>query len=257
MFNPTFVYLLDAGTKPKPKALFYLYEALRIDSNMAGCCGELTPSDDAGFGLVGGYQAVEYKFNHIFQKSLESLIGFVSSLPSSFCCYRWEALQGDPLWKEYFKSIVHPELMDAFSANIYLAEDRVLCHALATKKNCSYRTRYVKKAVAGVQVPESLASLMAQRRRWINGSWFSLIDSLRNSGKIFQANHGCLRKCCYLLEMGYYTGTVLFTWFLVAIFFLAIAFSIRKEFTDYTIDSDLSGFGNWLILFYIALVITV
>ncbi|CAG9333470.1 unnamed protein product [Blepharisma stoltei] len=257
MFNPNIVFLMDAGTKPAAKSLFYLYEALKVDNDLAGCCGEIKPVEENNWNLVGGYQAVEYKFEHIFGKTLESLSGFVTKLPSAFCAYRWEALQGDPLWKEYFKSICHPEMMDAFHANIYLAEDRVLCHALVTKKNSSYKLRYVWKAAAGVEIPKSLAALMAQRRRWINGSWFSLIDMLRHTTKIFKTNHNCLRKLCFTLQMGYYMITVLFSWFLVGSYFLAMALTVRKVFPSYTNDYDQSGFGNWVILIYVGLVIIV
>ena len=55
--------------------------------------------------------------------------------------------------------------MNAFNSNIYLAEDRVLCLALVTKKNENYVLRYVKKSLAETDVPESLSELMAQRRR--------------------------------------------------------------------------------------------
>lgn len=55
--------------------------------------------------------------------------------------------------------------MNAFASNIYLAEDRVLCLSLFIKKNKSYVLRYVKKSVAETDVPDSIAILLAQRRR--------------------------------------------------------------------------------------------
>lgn len=45
MINPKYVMLLDVGTKPLPKSLFYLYEAMRMDDKIAGCCGEIRPMD--------------------------------------------------------------------------------------------------------------------------------------------------------------------------------------------------------------------
>ena len=43
MINPTFVMLLDVGTKPLEGSLFYLYEAMDCYPNIAGCCGEIRP----------------------------------------------------------------------------------------------------------------------------------------------------------------------------------------------------------------------
>ena len=113
----------------------------------------------------------------MLDKALESVIGFITVLPGAFSAYRWSALsegtnegdpssvQGSPLWEDYFLSICYPEKMDAFHSNIYLAEDRVLCLALFTKKNKAYTLRYVKSSVAETDVPSSIAELMSQRRR--------------------------------------------------------------------------------------------
>lgn len=60
--------------------------------------------------------------------------------------------------------------MDPFQSNISLAEDRVLCLALISKKNKNFILRYVKKSVAEIDVPQTISILMAKKRRWINGS---------------------------------------------------------------------------------------
>ena len=41
--QPKYVILLDVGTRPMPGSLFYLYEAMECDPNLAGCCGEIKP----------------------------------------------------------------------------------------------------------------------------------------------------------------------------------------------------------------------
>lgn len=144
MIQPTYAMLLDVGTKPLSGSLFYLYEAMVCDSQLAGCCGEIKPMNFNVWKIVVPAQVVEYKFSHMLDKALESIIGYITVLPGAFSAYRWEALQGAPLWDDYFKSICHPELMDAFQSNIYLAEDRVLCLALISKKGFNYILRYVK-----------------------------------------------------------------------------------------------------------------
>jgi len=97
---------------------------------------------------------MEYKFAHVFDKSLESVCGYITVLPGAFSCYSWQALQGVPLWTDYFKSIKKPEEMDAFNSNIYLAEDRVLCLSLVAKQDKDYLLRWVRSSIAETDIPE-------------------------------------------------------------------------------------------------------
>jgi cellulose synthase/poly-beta-1,6-N-acetylglucosamine synthase-like glycosyltransferase len=252
--QPKYVMLIDVGTMPLPGSLFYLYEAMATQKNLAGCCGEICPMDPNIWKLVVPAQVVEYKFSHIFDKALESVLGYITVLPGAFSAYRWEALQGDPLWKDYFKSICHPELMNAFNSNIYLAEDRVLCLALISKKNSSYIIRYVKNSVAETDVPDNISTLMSQRRRWINGSWFSLIDSIRKCSKIYESKHNCCRKIIFSMQMFYYVINILFSWVMVGSFYLAFLVIVKQTFSY---DSTGFNFGNFLVLIYFVMLILI
>ena len=252
--QPRFVMLLDVGTRPLPGSLFYLYEAMVSDMQVAGCCGEIRPISYDCWKVVVPAQVVEYKFSHMLDKALESIIGYITVLPGAFSAYRWEALQGAPLWEDYFKSICHPELMDAFQSNIYLAEDRVLCLSLVTKRNCNYILRYVKPSIAETDVPDSISMLMAQRRRWINGSWFALVDTVRKIRRIYESSHSFIRKTCFLLQMIYYILNVIYTWFIVGLFCLALIVSIRKSFE---VSSYYQFIGDCIILIYISLLIVI
>jgi len=42
-----------------------------------------------------------------------------------------------------------------FERNMYLAEDRILCFEIVTKKNEAWRLAYVKSAKAATDVPNS------------------------------------------------------------------------------------------------------
>lgn len=251
-FNPNFVMLIDVGTMPLPNSLFYLYEAMAVQDDLAGCCGEIRPMEPSIWKIVVPAQVVEYKFSHIFDKALESVLGYITVLPGAFSAYRWEALKGEPLWKDYFKSICHPELMNAFNSNIYLAEDRVLCLSLISKRNCNYLTRYVKKSVAETDVPETISSLLSQRRRWINGSWFSLVDSIKKCGKIYESSHNSCRKCIFSFQMAYYVITVIFSWVMVGSFYIAIKVIIKETITY---NTNLFNAADVLMLMYLILLI--
>ena len=254
--QPDYVMLLDVGTRPLKNSLYYLYEAMQKNPNLAGCCGEIKPMNPKLWNLVVQAQVVEYKFSHMLDKALESIIGFITVLPGAFSAYRWEALQGRPLWKDYFKSIFSPASeMDTFKSNIYLAEDRVLCLSLVSTKNKKYVLRYVKQSVAETDVPENLSVLLAQRRRWINGSWFALIDTLIKSRKLLRTNHSICRKFLFFLQTLYYLINAVYTWFIVGMFYVGFVIAIRYNHNNDAESTQLSNAGDWIILVYTSLIV--
>lgn len=255
--QPKFVMLIDVGTMPLHKSLFYLYEAMELQSDLAGCCGEIRPMDPNIWKLVVPAQVVEYRFSHIFDKALESVLGYITVLPGAFSAYRWTALQGDPLWKDYFKSVCHPELMTAFNSNIYLAEDRVLCLSLISKKKSSYLIRYVKNSVSETDVPENISSLMAQRRRWINGSWFSLIDSIQKCPLIFQSGHNTCRKIIFSMQMVYYVVNVIFSWVMVGSFFAVFNILVKVAINDGNSSSIITASSIIILIYFLLLIFVI
>eukprot|EP00359_Climacostomum_virens_P000051 CAMPEP_0204897290 /NCGR_PEP_ID=MMETSP1397-20131031/651_1 /ASSEMBLY_ACC=CAM_ASM_000891 /TAXON_ID=49980 /ORGANISM="Climacostomum Climacostomum virens, Strain Stock W-24" /LENGTH=737 /DNA_ID=CAMNT_0052065017 /DNA_START=759 /DNA_END=2969 /DNA_ORIENTATION=- len=261
IISPEYVILLDIGTGPQESSLKMLIDAMEHDPNVAGCCGEIVPDKHDFFNVVQGAQVVEYKFAHIFDKALESVIGFITVLPGAFSAYRWEALQGTPL-DEYFYSVRHPEMMNCFKSNVYLAEDRILCNALILKKNRNYFLRFVKDSVAVTDVPDKIFVLLAQRRRWINGSRFALrrtFESRYNITEIFNCCFSCLNKtkhnCWDLFWFSfiflYYLINSIVSYFSIGLFFLAFSLLIRQQYPS-DVDSedsvrDLFTFGDTVL----------
>jgi len=58
-------------------------------------------------------------------------------------------------------------------ANAYLAEDRVMCMQIFIKKKYDYFLSYVPDAIARTDAPDNIFTLIKQRRRWVNGSFFA------------------------------------------------------------------------------------
>jgi cellulose synthase/poly-beta-1,6-N-acetylglucosamine synthase-like glycosyltransferase len=52
-----------------------------------------------------------------------------------------------------------------FVANMYLAEDRILCFEILAKRHRQWLLRYVTGAVADTDAPTTLIELIKQRRR--------------------------------------------------------------------------------------------
>ena len=92
---------------------------------------------------VQSAQFFEYKVSHFLEKAMESVFGYVSVLPGAFSAYRYEALQGTPLDKYFFlESDENRLVVEPFSANMYLAEDRIMGFEMLVKKDCNYTLHF-------------------------------------------------------------------------------------------------------------------
>ena len=165
--SPNVCILLDVGTKPGPNSLYHLWKAFDTDSSVAGACGEIKAAKGKGWlallnPLVAS-QNFEYKMSNILDKPLESVFGYITVLPGALSAYRYYALQNDttghgPL-SQYFKGeTLHGQNADVFTANMYLAEDRILCWELVAKRDERWVLKYVKSATGETDVPGKLSS---------------------------------------------------------------------------------------------------
>jgi len=160
--TPNVCILLDVGTKPDSKALYHLWKAFDQDSNVAGAAGEIKADKGKGFmGLLNplvASQNFEYKMSNILDKPIESVFGYITVLPGALSAYRYYALQNDatghgPL-SQYFKGeTLHGADADVFTANMYLAEDRILCWELVAKRDERWVLKFVKSAYGETDVP--------------------------------------------------------------------------------------------------------
>jgi chitin synthase len=90
-------------------------------------------------------------------KPLESVFGYISVLPGAFSAFRYKALLGRPL-EQYFEG--EKPGADIFTSNLYLAEDRILCFELVSKKSELWVLKYVKSANTETDVPDTLDELV-------------------------------------------------------------------------------------------------
>ena len=166
--NPNVCILLDVGTRPSSNSLYHLWKAFDTDSNVAGACGEIKAMKGRlGANLLNplvASQNFEYKMSNILDKPLESVFGYITVLPGALSAYRYHALQNDenghgPL-SQYFKGeTLHGQHADVFTANMYLAEDRILCWELVTKRSERWVLKYVKSCKGETDVPGKMPSL--------------------------------------------------------------------------------------------------
>lgn len=163
--------------------------------------------------------------SNILDKPLESAFGFISVLPGAFSAYRYVALQNDkngqgPLEKYFAGEKLHGGDAGIFTANMYLAEDRILCFELVTKRNCHWILQYVKSATGETDVPDTVTELILQRRRWLNGSFFAAIYAIVHFHQFFRSDHSIFRKFFFFIEFIFNTINMIFAWFAIGNFFL-------------------------------------
>lgn len=225
--QPEICVLIDAGTKPGKKSIYYLWEAFYNNKNLGGACGEIHAMIKGGRKLINplvAAQNFEYKMSNILDKPLESSFGYVSVLPGAFSAYRYCAIQGRPL-QQYFhgdhsladrlgKKGIHG--MGIFTKNMFLAEDRILCFELVAKAGDKWTLSYVKPSKGETDVPEGVAELISQRRRWLNGSFAASIYATFHFFRIYKSNHSVIRLFFFHVQALFNAFILLFSWFALA-----------------------------------------
>jgi chitin synthase len=236
--QPNVCVLLDAGTRPGKDSIYKLWKAFDVNPHCAGACGEIKAMLEHGKNLLNplvATQNFEYKMSNILDKPLESAFGFISVLPGAFSAYRWVALQNDkaghgPLEKYFAGEKMHANA-GVFTANMYLAEDRILCFELVFKRRCSWVLQYVKGSTGETDVPTEMADFILQRRRWLNGSFFAAVYALAHSYQTLRSSHNIIRQLLFQIEFLYQTISMLFAWFALGNFFLVfriLTFSLQS-----------------------------
>lgn len=255
--TPNICILLDVGTKPGGTSLYHLWKAFDTDSNVAGACGEIKAMKGKAWSallnpLVAS-QNFEYKMSNILDKPLESVFGYITVLPGALSAYRYHALQNDhtghgPL-SQYFKGeTLHGQNADVFTANMYLAEDRILCWELVAKRDERWVLKFVKSCTGETDVPDSVPEFVSQRRRWLNGAFFAAVYSLVHFRQIWRTDHTVARKFLLHIEFVYQFISLLFTFFSLGNFYLTFYF-VAGSLTQEQLDPFGHNFG--IYIFYV------
>jgi chitin synthase len=262
VLDPNVVILLDVGTKPNTSAVYHLWKAFDKDSNVAGAAGEIkTLKGKFGKNLLNplvASQNFEYKMSNILDKPLESSFGYISVLPGALSAYRYKALKnhedGTGPLNSYFKgeTLNNGPNRDVFSANMYLAEDRILCWELVAKKDSKWILKYVKEANGETDLPETVAEFIAQRRRWLNGALFAAIYAQLHFRQIWQTSHSFTRKFFFHIEFFYQFIQLLFSWFSISNFYLTFYYLTGSLIGNSLVPHN-GGFWIFTIMNYICL----
>ncbi|KAG7099805.1 Chitin synthase, class 2 [Marasmius oreades] len=250
LIKPNVCVLLDVGTKPTGTSIYELWKCFDKHSNVGGACGEICVDTGRGCSLLltsplAASQNFEYKISNILDKPLESVFGYISVLPGAFSAYRYKALSNGPDGKGPLASYFKGEAMHGggangaglFERNMYLAEDRILCFEIVTKKREAWVLKYVKSAKASTDVPTTVPEFISQRRRWLNGSMFASVHATVFFFRIFTSGHNIFRQFVLFLEFLYNAIQLLFSWTSLANFYLAFFFLVSSATQDPKTDA--------------------
>lgn len=256
ILQPEIFILLDAGTKPGPKSILYLWESFYNNKNVGGACGEihamLGKNHRKLLNPLVAAQNFEYKISNILDKPLESSFGYVSVLPGAFSAYRYSAVEGRPL-EQYFhgdhtlgsrlgkKGI---DGMSIFRKNMFLAEDRILCFEVTFKAGCKWHLAYIKQSKAETDVPEAIDEFIGQRRRWLNGSFAATLYSVAHFPRIYRSRHNPLRMFFFHIQEIYNLVNLVLSWFSLASYFLTttVIMDLAANPRKYGGDENSHGF---------------
>lgn len=241
LIQPNVCILLDVGTKPTGTSIYELWKCFDKHKHVGGACGEICVDTGRGCSLLltsplAASQNFEYKMSNILDKPLESVFGYISVLPGAFSAYRYRALLNGPDGRGPLASYFKGETLHGggatgaglFERNMYLAEDRILCFEIVTKKREAWTLKYVKSAKASTDVPTSVPEFISQRRRWLNGSLFAAIHATVFFFRIWTSGQGFLRKIVLQIEFIYNAVQLMFTWTSLANFYLAFFFLVSS-----------------------------
>ncbi|KAL4487126.1 hypothetical protein ABPG72_001578 [Tetrahymena utriculariae] len=257
LFQPEYTILLDCGLVPDEKALVNMYLALETDKDIGGVCGfmgiklqnvynesgERTDNFDQknvdwlsqlyeeAFSIQKA-QMFEYNMGHLIDKPFESLFGFIQVLPGAFSGYRWEALkrddEGNSILDDYLASVLDKDQeLTLEQQNMNLAEDRILCLKIFSKKGKKYTLRYIRNATARVDPVTDLVTLVGQRRRWINGSFFALLEALKKKSIVYESEHSTwqlfkFKICMKFAQLNNFLGYVSLSVFFTIVFIMIL-----------------------------------
>ncbi|KAF6530421.1 hypothetical protein HZS61_001733 [Fusarium oxysporum f. sp. conglutinans] len=187
---------LDVGTKLGKQALFKLWKEFDLEPMLAAACGEISCSlGGSWLNLLNPSvtaQNFEYKVGFQLDRTFESATGFLSLLPGACSAYRYvgssgkpleDMLLGDPTWIQGHNR--DRPALSPVNINRHLADDRVICFRIISKPNTQWLLKYVP-VTATTDIPITTTDFINQRRRWLNGAFFSTIYVLKRCGHLWR-----------------------------------------------------------------------
>ena len=200
----------------------------------------------------------------MIDKSFESFFGFLSYLEPTLSGYRWDALRkrkgcNNILDDVYLKTITDGEYVNSnkFSwnkATLYLAEDRMLCLEIFSRKD--YTLKYIPAVRCFVDPIKHLTSFLNERRKLINRSWFSMRYIINICwGEVLVSNHNIFRILMFYLLMMFKGLEMLTTYFSTSIYVTVVYYVFDEFVGKYRINPEgsVGDVSGGILFFFVAI----
>ncbi|KAG7422627.1 Pre-mRNA-splicing factor rse1 [Fusarium oxysporum f. sp. rapae] len=251
VLDPNITVHLDVGTKLGKQALFKLWKEFDIEPMLAAACGEISCSLGGNWlnllNPIVAAQNFEYKVGFQLDRTFESATGFLSLLPGACSAYRYvgstgkpleDMLLGDPTWIKGHNR--DRPVLSPVNLNRHLADDRVICFRIISKPKTQWLLKYVP-VTATTDIPMTTTDFINQRRRWLNGAFFSSIYVLKRCGHLWRSDHTRMRKLAFFIPLFHSVLALVLAWFSLAAFLLT-TFTINSISGDPPKDAPTGGF---------------
>ena len=173
------VVTVDADTAVRPGTI-QKFARHFVDSRIAAVSGNVRVGNRRTW--ISRFQSIEYVCAFNLERRALDLLGAITVVPGAGSAWR--------------KRVIHD--VGGFSADT-LAEDTDLTLAI---RRLGYGVRYDDEAIAYTEVPESTATLLRQRFRWLYGT---LQSAWKHRGALFRPKYGALGfiglPCIWLFQM--------------------------------------------------------
>ncbi|KAK0387601.1 hypothetical protein NLU13_3847 [Sarocladium strictum] len=189
VLNPAVTVFLDAGTIPQPGSLEALCAPLYSNPAVAatsGFCRVFAYSKKAEtLNPLIGFQKFEYQLNNALERPLESLLGRRFTMnKGGYTAYRYSVVAppnpyDHGAFDQYFEGEKMYGSKSVAQKNSFLTEDRSIATSLLRVNRQVWRIVAVDAALVKVDTPVTFDELCLQRRRWINGEFFSTLHEMK------------------------------------------------------------------------------
>ncbi|RSM03311.1 hypothetical protein CEP52_007463 [Fusarium oligoseptatum] len=221
ILNPEVVVHLDTGTKIEPNGLIAVWNKFYYDRDLGG-----------------------YKIGFQLDRTFESATGYLALLPGAFSAWRFRGQSGKPLEDTLLgdpTSMQTKSSQRPWNLNRYLADDRVICFQVVSKAGQKWHLEYDSSIVAKTDIPTSAIDFISQRRRWLNGAFFSTIYVVTHWGRMYHSGHNIIRLAAFHLQLFHNILALILAWFSLAAFLLT-TFTINDIAGDPPEGKPISGF---------------
>ncbi len=244
-YNAGFLFLTDCGTSFSRRAFFHLLAALFRHPNWTGVSGRprLLSAKEQGVeesglltAITRSSQAFDYEATSASFTSAFAAAGLLPVLPGPCGMYRYSSIRGPPI-SFYVNTLANDTNPGLLMGSLLLAEDRILSYAAVLKSDTpDAATSFVPEAAFCFDAETQPERLIAQRRRWINGTVAGYVFVVLNFPLLWTSSMSFVKKCgislLVLCQLGGFVIVALSPGFLALLLYFSISGVLFPDTAD-------------------------